>query len=94
MNPQQNKYRVVRLMWLDSDSGGAVDTTKSDWWMMVDTMNLGAYLAVTENPTVTTPTVANGGIVFDNENRKAKGSACYEPVVLDPRAYRASCPTS
>jgi hypothetical protein len=94
MNPQMNKYRVLRLMYLDSDNTGGVDTTKSDWWMMVDTMNLGAYLAVTENPTVTLPSVGNGGINFNDENRKAKGSSTYEPVVLDPRCYRASCPTS
>jgi len=94
MNPQQNKYRVARLMWLDSDNQGSVDTTKADWWMMVDTMNLGAYLAVTENPNVTLPTVSNGGIVFDNDNRKAKGTATYEPVVLSAAPYRASCPTS
>lgn len=94
MNPQKNKYRIARLMWLDSDKEGNVDTTKSNWWMLVDTMNLGAYMSVTENPNVVLPTITNGGIMFENDDRRVKGSATYEPAVLDPRPYRASCPTS
>jgi len=84
-NPFQGKYRLVRAMWLDSDNQGNVDSTKSKYWLMVDMMNLGAYLEVTENPTLSAPTEFNGGTNWYNENSTAKASACYEPVVLDPR---------
>jgi hypothetical protein len=87
VNVYQGKYRVVQAMWLDSTATGVVDTTKSKYWMLVNTRVPGAYLYVLENPTVTMPTEANGGLDFFTENRTAKATAMYEPVVLDPRAY-------
>ena len=84
-NPYMGKYRIVRSMWFDSDANGAVDSTKSKYWMMVDSRNLGAYLYVTENPRVTVPTTSNGGVDYYNENETVKATATYEPVVLDPR---------
>ena len=84
-NPYMGKYRVIRSLWLDSDNVGNVDSTKSKYWMMIDSRNLGSYLYVTENPRVTTPTISNGGVDYYNENETVKASACYEPVVLDAR---------
>ena len=68
-NPYMGKYRVIRALWLDSDATGAVDSTKSKYWMMVDSRNLGAYLYVTENPRVTTPTTSNGGVDYTTRTR-------------------------
>jgi len=86
-NPMRNRFKVLRLPFLDSDANGVVDATKETYWMIVASGNLGAYLFVTEQPNVTTPTVSNGGIAFANDNRRVKGAATYEPVVLDPRPY-------
>ena len=91
-NPYNGAYKILRVFEIDQTvTAGAlsipVDTTKSKQWMLVCTKNPGAYLIVTQNPTLMTPTFSNGGVNYMNGNKTWHASAIYEPVVLDPRNY-------
>jgi hypothetical protein len=88
LNPILGTKRVIQHQFLDTDKDGYVDSTKSAYAIMIDTSQALGYLVVTENPTVTLPTIANGGIVFSNENREVKGSSTYEHCILNPRAVQ------
>lgn len=86
-NPMRNRFKVIRLAFLDSLASGAYDSTKESYWMMYASGNLGAYLWVTEQPNVVTPTIENGGVKFESDNQRMKGAATYEPCWVDPRPY-------
>lgn len=87
MNPLRDKFRVMRLMrWTYTADGRTRDATKQKYWMGWDSSQVFGSVVISEDPNVTTPTVTNGGIVFTNDNRRVKGSACYEVVLLNPRA--------
>jgi hypothetical protein len=90
LNPLLQTKRVIMHPYLDSDKNGDVDSTKKGYLVMLDTSQTFGYLVVSENPTVTLPTVSNGGITFSNENREVKGTATYAFVGLNPRCVQFS----
>lgn len=84
-NPQQSAFRVVRFPFLDADNVGNADSTKANYWLMTDSSNLGGYILVSLQPTVTVPNINNGGIEYQTDNMSIKGHGCWQPVMLDPR---------
>lgn len=89
-NPLRNALRVLRYFYIDSTAVGAVDTTKSEYWVLADLSNPGGYVYVTEQPNVMVPTLLNGGIQWLNDNRTIRGTACYIVVWLNPRNVQCS----
>lgn len=89
-NPLRNAMRILRYFYLDALATGLPDTTKSEYWIMLDLSNLGAYIYVTEQPNVLVPTLNNGGIQWLNDNRTIRGTMCYVPTWLNPRNVQAS----
>lgn len=89
-NPLRNALRVLRYFYFDSLATGLVDTTKSEYWALVDTKNPGGVIYVTEQPNVMVPTLNNGGIQWLNDNRTIRGTACYVITWLNPRNIQAS----
>lgn len=85
LNPLKGRLRVMRLMRWDCTAAGVPDSTKVKQWMLVDSSQKVGEILITEDPNVTLPTAANGGVTFENENKTLKGSACYEIAILNPR---------
>lgn len=89
-NPLRNALRVVRYFYLDSLATGLVDTSKSEYWALLDMNNPGGYLYVTEQPNVLVPTLANGGQQWLNDNMTIRGTCCYTLTWLNPRNLQGS----
>ena len=89
-NPLRNAMRVLRYIYIDANVQGQVDTTKSEYWAMIDTKNPGGYVIVTEQPNVLVPTLNNGGIQWLNDNRTIRGTMCYIVTWLNPRSFCGS----
>lgn len=90
MNPLKGSLRIVQLKYLDSTAVQVLDTTKSEYFIICDSSHIGGFIRVTENPTVTLPTIQNGGIVFNTEDRMVKGTCTYERAIVDPRFMQMS----
>lgn len=89
-NPYNGAYKIVRAFGIDSTFtvGGTAftfDATKSKQWMLVNSVNPGVWIYITQNPQVMAPSYANGGTNFLNDNSTWKASTVYEPIALDPR---------
>lgn len=89
-NPLRNALRVLRYQYLDSVAAGTVDTTKSEYWALVDTKNPGGYVYVTEQPNVMVPTLSNGGVQWLNDNKTIRGTTCYSVVWMNWRNIQLS----
>lgn len=85
-NPLRRRFRVAQLMrWDYTADGRTLDSTKLKYWMVADSSQKVGFVVISEQPTVTLPTVSNGGIKWANEDREIKGTCTYEPCILNPR---------
>lgn len=82
-NVYRSKYQHIILPYLASDATGAYDSTKANYWMLVDKAHTDAILEIAENPTFTAPKLGGNGEDFNTDDWAFKSSATYDYGVAD-----------
>ena len=83
-NVYEGKYGLIILPYLSTTSAGVYDSTKANYWFLVNMNHKDAYVKVGQQPTFITPQ-DNGGKEFETMDWKYSCFASYTPVIVDPR---------
>ncbi len=83
INVYQGKYKHLVLPYFATTAAGAPNTDIDNYWMLASLKDKDAICEISEYPTFTAGTEANGGIDFETDSIKVKSSACFDYGVLD-----------
>lgn len=84
-NVYRSKYKLLKLPYLATTATGALDSTKTKYWMLADSAHTDAICEVSENPHMVSPTPGSNAEDFDNDDWKFKSSAAYGIEITDPK---------
>lgn len=83
-NPYMGKYRLIVLSYLSTTAAGAYDSTKANFWALVNLTNTDALLKILQHPTFIPPT-ENDGKEFETMDWKFACHAAYAIMILRPQ---------
>jgi hypothetical protein len=84
-NVYKAKYRLLKLPYLATTAAGALDATKTKYFMLASVAHTDAVCEVSENPHLVSPTMGSNAEDFDNDDWKFKSSAAYGLEIVDPK---------